>query len=341
MAGEPSCLILGDNIFYGHGLPDSLRRAAAGESGATVFAYRVPDPERYGVAEFDERGRAISIEEKPEKPRSNFAVTGLYFYDERVCDFAANLKPSARGELEITDLNRVYLQIGELRVEQLGRGFAWFDTGHAGVAAAGGELRRDGRAAAGAEDRVPRGGRVLPRADRCAAVARSGHAAGAQHVRQVPARPARRTGAARRARGDGVMTKHVVVTGGAGFIGSNIADAYLARGWRVTIIDNLSTGDRRNVNPRAEFHEIDIRDAAAGDLIRELKPDVISHHAAQMDVRKSVEDPAADADVNVVGTLRLLEAAVDAAVKRVIFASTGGAIYGEPVEVPQTEIASD
>jgi glucose-1-phosphate thymidylyltransferase len=127
--GEPSCLILGDNIFYGHGLPNSLRRAAAGDSGATVFVYRVPDPERYGVAEFDEQGRAISIEEKPEKPRSNFAVTGLYFYDERVCDFAANLKPSKRGELEITDLNRVYLQIGELRVEQLGRGFAWFDTG--------------------------------------------------------------------------------------------------------------------------------------------------------------------------------------------------------------------
>jgi glucose-1-phosphate thymidylyltransferase len=129
VAGEPSCLILGDNIFYGHGLPDSLKRAASGDSGATVFVYRVNDPERYGVAEFDERGRAISIEEKPEKPRSNFAVTGLYFYDERVCDFAENLKPSKRGELEITDLNRVYLQIGELRVEQLGRGFAWFDTG--------------------------------------------------------------------------------------------------------------------------------------------------------------------------------------------------------------------
>ncbi len=133
------------------------------------------------------------------------------------------------------------------------------------------------------------------------------------------------------------MTKHVLITGGAGFIGSNLADAYVARGWRVTIVDNLSTGDRRNLNPNAEFHEIDIRDAAAGDLIRRLKPDVISHHAAQMDVRKSVKDPAADADVNVVGTLRLLEAAADAGVKRVVFASTGGAIYGEPVEVPQPE----
>jgi UDP-glucose 4-epimerase len=133
------------------------------------------------------------------------------------------------------------------------------------------------------------------------------------------------------------MTKHVLITGGAGFIASNLADAYVERGWRVTIVDNLSTGDRRNLNPNAEFHEIDIRDGAAGDLIRKLKPDVISHHAAQMDVRKSVQDPAADADVNVVGTLRLLEAAADAGVKRVVFASTGGAIYGEPVEVPQGE----
>ena len=133
------------------------------------------------------------------------------------------------------------------------------------------------------------------------------------------------------------MTKHVVVTGGAGFIGSNIADAFIERGWRVTIVDNLSSGDRRNVHPSAAFHQLDIRDAAAADLIRALKPDVISHHAAQMDVRKSVEDPAADADVNVVGSLRILEAAVDAAVKRFVFASTGGAIYGEPVEGAQDE----
>jgi UDP-glucose 4-epimerase len=133
------------------------------------------------------------------------------------------------------------------------------------------------------------------------------------------------------------MTKHVVVTGGAGFIGSNLADAYLARGWRVSIIDDLSTGKRRNVDRRADFYEVDIRDSTTADLIRELKPDVINHHAAQMDVRKSVADPAFDAEVNVIGTLCLLEAAVAAAVKRVIFASTGGAIYGEPLEVPQTE----
>src|SRR5579885_3442181 len=129
VAGEPSCLILGDNIFYGHGLTEVLRRAASRARGATVFGYWVRDPERYGVAEFDASGRVIGLEEKPAKPKSNYAVTGLYFYDERVCDFAAVLKPSARGELEITDLNRCYLQDGSLMLEQLGRGYAWLDTG--------------------------------------------------------------------------------------------------------------------------------------------------------------------------------------------------------------------
>ena len=122
-------MILGDNLFYGHSLPDMMRSAAARPTGATVFAYQVRDPERYGVVAFDHAGKAVSIEEKPKKPQSNFAVTGLYFYDPAVVDIAANLKPSPRGELEITDVNRVYLERKALHVETMGRGFAWLDTG--------------------------------------------------------------------------------------------------------------------------------------------------------------------------------------------------------------------
>lgn len=137
IAGKPVCLILGDNLFYGHGLPEQLRLAATQEHGATVFAYYVRDPERYGVVEFDAEGRAIGLEEKPATARSHYAVTGLYFYDPRCVQIARNLKPSARGELEITDVNRAYLEDGRLHVEVLGRGVAWLDTGtHASLLAA-------------------------------------------------------------------------------------------------------------------------------------------------------------------------------------------------------------
>jgi glucose-1-phosphate thymidylyltransferase len=121
--------VLGDNIFFGSNLPSRLEEAIARTDGATVFAYHVRDPERYGVVSFDANGRATSIEEKPRSPKSSYAVTGLYFYDRQACDFAAGLRPSARGELEITDLNRIYLERGELTVESLGRGYAWLDTG--------------------------------------------------------------------------------------------------------------------------------------------------------------------------------------------------------------------
>lgn len=129
IANDRVCLILGDNIFYGHGLTEMLSEAVMHDTGATVFGYYVSDPERYGVVDFDKNGNVLSMEEKPAKPKSNYAVVGLYFYDNRVVDFAKSLKPSARGEIEITDLNRLYLDKKELRVKLMGRGFAWLDTG--------------------------------------------------------------------------------------------------------------------------------------------------------------------------------------------------------------------
>jgi glucose-1-phosphate thymidylyltransferase len=129
LAGGPGCLILGDNIFYGHGLVESLKKAVSNENGATIFGYWVRDPQRYGVIELDKSGKVLSIEEKPKKPKSNYAAVGLYFYDSQVADVAATIKPSARGELEITDLNIAYLKKGKLRAEVLGRGIAWLDTG--------------------------------------------------------------------------------------------------------------------------------------------------------------------------------------------------------------------
>lgn len=129
IAGDRCAMVLGDNIFYGNGLTGHLRQAAARKDGATVFGYYVDDPERFGIVEFDQHGKAVSLEEKPQQPKSNYAVTGLYFYDQNVCKYAKSLKPSSRGELEITDLNRIYLESGSINVVTLGRGYAWLDTG--------------------------------------------------------------------------------------------------------------------------------------------------------------------------------------------------------------------
>lgn len=139
--GDDKCaMVLGDNIFYGDGLKKHLREAAARDTGATIFGYYVDDPERFGIVEFDESGKAISIEEKPQNPKSNYCVTGLYFYDKKVCELVKQVKPSARGELEITDLNRIYLEAGELNVVTLGRGYAWLDTGTMDALAEAGEF---------------------------------------------------------------------------------------------------------------------------------------------------------------------------------------------------------
>ena len=190
VAGGPSCLVLGDNIFFGHGLSDVLERARQELSGATVFAYQVADPERYGVVEFDDQMHALSIEEKPAQPRSNWAVTGLYFYDEQVVDIAANIAPSARGELEITDVNRAYLQQKQLKVELMGRGYAWLDTGTPDTLLDAAEFvatleRRQGMKIACPEEIAWRSG-FIDDAGLERAIARLGKGEYASYLRRVP-----------------------------------------------------------------------------------------------------------------------------------------------------------
>jgi glucose-1-phosphate thymidylyltransferase len=190
VAGGPSCLVLGDNIFFGHGLSDVLERARQELSGATVFAYQVADPERYGVVEFDEQMHALSIEEKPAQPRSNWAVTGLYFYDEQVVDIATNIAPSARGELEITDVNRAYLHQKQLKVELMGRGYAWLDTGTPDTLLDAAEFvatleRRQGMKIACPEEIAWRSG-FIDDAGLERAIARLGKGEYASYLRRVP-----------------------------------------------------------------------------------------------------------------------------------------------------------
>ena len=189
VGGDRCAMILGDNIFYGAGMTAHLRKAAAREEGATVFGYYVEDPERFGVVEFDEEGRAISIEEKPSCPKSNYAVTGLYFYDRKVCERAKALKPSARGELEITDLNRIYLEEGSLNVVTLGRGYAWLDTGTVGSLSEASEFvrvveSREGIQIAALEEIAYRNG-WISKDTLCTAAERYAKSLYGRHLRQV------------------------------------------------------------------------------------------------------------------------------------------------------------
>lgn len=189
VGGDRCAMILGDNIFYGAGLTEQLRQAVEQENGATVFGYYVEDPERFGVVEFDKEGKAVSIEEKPANPKSNYAVTGLYFYDRRVCEWAKKLKPSSRGELEITDLNRLYLEDGSLHVITLGRGYAWLDTGTVDSLAEASEFvrvveSREGIQISALEEIAYRNG-WISKEELCCAVERYGKSLYGKHLRQV------------------------------------------------------------------------------------------------------------------------------------------------------------
>lgn len=187
--GEHCAMILGDNIFYGAGLTQHLRQAVSNENGATVFGYYVDDPERFGVVEFDQKGQAISLEEKPSQPKSNYAVTGLYFYDDKVCEYAKNLQPSERGELEITDLNKIYLEQGNLHVVTLGRGYAWLDTGTVNSMNEASEFVRVVQSRAGIQvaalEEIAYNNKWIDKAELLKSAAKYGKSAYGQHLKKV------------------------------------------------------------------------------------------------------------------------------------------------------------
>jgi len=350
VGNESVALVLGDNIFYGQGLPAQLRAATQRTGGATVFAYRVRDPKRSGVVQFDEDGRALNIEEKPVRPKSQFAVTGLYFYDNRVIDFAATLRPSARGELEITDVNRMYLIYGALRVEILGRGAAWLDTGtHESLLRAATFIEtietRQGLKVCCPEEIAFRAGYIdagqlerlaLPLAEstcskslatrpesydssqlKCAGIRKrcQGKALPGSGVFPLTTRVVHRPPC--RNWRDREMSK-LLVTGGAGFIGSNFVHYWLTEhpGEPVIVLDTLTyAGNLANlesVKNRLELRFVhgDIRNGPlVEDLLREEQIDTIVHFAAESHVDRSIQGPDAFIETNVLGTHSLLKAA--------------------------------
>ena len=296
-------LVLGDNLLYGPGLGTQLRRFADVDGGA-IFAYWVAEPSAYGVVEFDDSGTVVSLEEKPKRPKSNYAVTGLYFYDNDVVAIARDLTPSARGEYEITDVNRTYLQQGRLQVQVLPRGTAWLDTGTFDQMTDAADYRAHDGAANRPEDRGARGGRLAARVSHRGRAARACREAGEVRLRHIPAGSA----------GEGTLVARLLVTGGAGFIGSNFVHHVIDHtDHHVTVLDKLTyAGNRASLSglpeQRVKFVHGDIADAA---LVDELvaSADAVVHYAAESHNDNSLHDPHPFLHTNLVGTFTLLEAA--------------------------------
>ncbi len=317
--GHGASLVLGDNLFYGAGLSNLVARAAARPSGATVFGYHVKDPQRYGIVDLDADGRPTRIEEKPADPTSHWAVTGLYYFDERVVDAAEAVKPSARGELEITSVIDYYLERGELTVEQLNRGFAWLDTGTFDSMVEASEFVRVLQRPHQQPDRLPRGDRLGAGLDRRRDAARRRALDGEEQLRPVPAEPARRR-----------RPMKILVTGGKGFIGSAVVRHLIDQtDHEVVNVDKMTyaatDGSTQSVadSPRLRFEQADICDIdRITEIFAEHSPDAVMHLAAESHVDRSIDGPAAFIQTNLVGTFTMLEAARAAGVSRFHHIST-------------------
>ena len=359
IGGDSACLVLGDNIFYGSGFTRKLKEAVrtAEEDGkATVFGYWVSDPERYGVAEFDDQGNCLSIEEKPEHPKSNYAVVGLYFYPNKVVRVAQEIKPSARGELEITSVNQWFLNDGELKMQLLGRGFAWLDTGtHDSLSEASTFVevleKRQGLKIGCLEAIAFRNGWIDAAKLKELAKPMLKNQYG-QYLLKL-AEEQRPTGLEGIQSPEIVLGMNILVTGGAGFIGSHTIIELYKAGHTAVVVDNLSNSKPESLRRVAQilrqegvvddsfqgvpFHEVDIRDRKGLDrVLDKYSFDACIHFAGLKAVGESVSKPIEYYENNINGTLVLVQAMREHGVKNIIFSSSA-TVYGNPEIIPITE----